>query len=153
MELEQAALVSNKGNSLIQELSNSYVGSMYYNSIKYFGNDSYNFNYPFSYQKMDLHSHLIKNPSKSFLIKVKGDSMVGAGINNADVLLVDREEEPIDNSIVVAEVNQKLVVKRLKIGYEQVMLYSENRKYSPILIQKNDEFKIWGVVRSIIKTT
>jgi len=141
-------------NMIIQkDFTDRYMGGQYYNSIKYFGNDNYNFNYPFAYQKFDLHSHLVKNPSQSFLIKVKGDSMIGAGIHNSDVLLVDRNEIPKDNSIVVAEVNHKLVVKRLKIGYNQVMLHSENKKYSPILVQKNYDFKIWGVVRSVIKTT
>ena len=78
--------------------------------------------------------------------------MVGAGINNADVLLVDRSAKPINGAVVVAEINGKLVVKRLVLGVKKIQLLSENKKYMPIIVNNHDDFKIWGVVQSVIKT-
>ncbi len=121
-------------------------------SLKFFGNDNYNFNYPFAFQNFDLHGYVVQNPKDCFLIRVKGDSMTGAGISNSDVLLVDKSKTPRDGSIVVAEVNGKLVVKKIKFGYNQYILESENTKYKPIYVKKEDNFLIWGVVQSVIKT-
>lgn len=128
------------------------TASSKHNSMKLFGNDNFNFNYPFSYQNFDLQGYVVRNPGDSFLIKVKGDSMIGAGINNGDVLLVDRSAKAVEGSIVIAEVNGKLVVKRLQYGYNQFALISENKKYAPIFVNKDDDFHIWGVVQSVIKT-
>lgn len=120
--------------------------------MKLFGNDNFNFNYPFSYQNFDLQGMFVKNPASSFLIKVKGDSMIGAGINTSDVLLVDKKAEIREGSVVVAEINSKLVVKRISFINGRITLNSENIKYTPIEIADTDEFEIWGVVQSVIKT-
>ncbi len=56
-------------------------------------------------KKLDLNEHLIKNPSSSFLIKVKGDSMIDAGINSGDILIVDRSLEPADGKIVIGVID------------------------------------------------
>lgn len=140
------------GNVVVNAAANYTYNDYAEKSIQFFGNDNYNYNYPFAYQSFDLNGYVVKNPSTSFLIKVKGDSMVGAGINNADVLLVDRSAKPINGAVVVAEINGKLVVKRLVLGVKKIQLLSENKKYMPIIVNNHDDFKIWGVVQSVIKT-
>jgi DNA polymerase V len=121
-------------------------------NIKLFGDDTYNNTYTFSYSNFNIASYVVDNPESCFLIRVKGDSMVGASINNGDILLVDKYKTVKDGDIVVAEINSKLVVKKIKFEEHCVALISENPNYLPIIVSKNDNFKIWGVVRSAIKT-
>lgn len=121
-------------------------------SLKLFGNDNFYNTYTFSYQNFDISSYLVENPENCFLIRVKGDSMIGAGIYNGDILLVDRSILPKDDSIVVAEINSKLAVKKIKFEKNCITLHSENPNFLPIIVNRKDAFKIWGVVRSVIKS-
>jgi len=121
-------------------------------NIKLFGDDTYNNTYTFSFSNINIASYVVDNPESCFLIRVKGDSMIGASINNGDILLVDKYKQVKDGDIVVAEINAKLVVKKIKLEEHCVALISENPKYLPIIVGENDNLKIWGVVRSAIKT-
>lgn len=107
--------------------------------------------FTFSEGRLDLNEHLVKNPSGTFLIRVTGDSMINAGINSGSILVVDKNNKPANNKIVVASVNNELLVKRLKITEDSVYLVPENDKYNPIEVRKNDKFDIWGVVTSVIR--
>jgi DNA polymerase V len=102
--------------------------------------------------KLDLNEYLVTNPENTFLIRVTGNSMIKAGINTGDILVVDKSLKPSNNKIVVAAINDELLVKRLKISPEGTFLVSENDTFSPIEINGEDKFEIWGVVSSIIKT-
>ena len=101
-------------------------------------------------KKLDLNEHLIKHPASTFFVKVKGDSMVGAGINSGDILIVDRSLEPKDKRIVVAVVNGDFTVKRITKRGDKLSLISENPKYSPIEIKDGMDFEVWGVVVHVI---
>lgn len=90
-------------------------------------------------------------PYDAFIIKVKGDSMKDAGINNGDTLLVKRKMKPEYGKIIVAEVNGKLAVKRLHAKNGKVFLVSDNKNYAPIEVMKEDKFRIWGTVSMVIK--
>ncbi len=107
--------------------------------------------FTFSEGSLDLNDHLVKNPSGTFLIRVTGDSMVNAGISSGSILVVDKNNKPANNKIVVASVNNELLVKRLKITSDSVFLTPENDKYKPIEVKKTDSFEIWGVVTSVIR--
>lgn len=87
----------------------------------------------------------------SFMIKVAGDSMIGAGISDGDTLVVSKCSIPINGKIIIAEINGKIAVKRLIIKANKTLLVSDNIKYSPIEILNTDEFKIWGTVSMVIK--
>ncbi len=102
--------------------------------------------------RLDLNDYLVKNPGSTFLIRVTGDSMIRAGINSGDILVVDKSAEPVNGKVVVASVNNKLLVKRLRFTEDETLLISENKKYEPIKITHHDEFDIWGVVTSVVKT-
>ncbi len=101
-------------------------------------------------KKLDLNEHLIKHPAATFFVKVKGDSMINAGIHSGDILVVDRSLEPSDKKIVVAVLNGDFTVKRVCKIKDKLYLVSENDDYAPIEIKENAEFEIWGVVVHVI---
>lgn len=102
--------------------------------------------------RLDLNEYLIHNPETTFLIRVTGNSMLKAGINSGDILVVDRSMRATNGKIVVAAINDELLVKRLRYTDDGTYLVSENDDFAPIKINIEDKFDIWGVVSSIIKT-
>lgn len=101
-------------------------------------------------ETLDLGKRLIKHPTATFLVKVKGDSMVNAGIKSGNILVVDRSIKPNNGNIVVAVVNGEFTVKRLKLKGNKILLAPESDGYSPIQIEENEDTYIWGVVTSCI---
>jgi len=99
-----------------------------------------------SQKRIDLNEHLIRNKEATFLFRVKGDSMINAGIFENDTLLVDRSIEARHNSIVLALINNEFTVKRLYHRGGVVKLIAENPIYPPILIKAGEELSVWGVV-------
>lgn len=99
---------------------------------------------------LDLNEHLIEHPAATFFVRVSGDSMVGAGIHQDDILIVDRSLKAKHNSIVIAVLNGELTVKRLKIQSGRYSLVPENPAYREIGITEEMDFHIWGVVTSVV---
>ena len=99
---------------------------------------------------LDLNEFLIKNPPATFFVKVAGDSMIGAGINDGDTLIVDRSIEAANGKIVIAVVNGELTVKRLVKSNNSYRLVAENPNYAALEINEESQFEIWGVVTSVI---
>ena len=99
---------------------------------------------------LDLNEHLIKHPASTFFVKVKGDSMIGAGICSGDMLIVDRSLQPNDKRIIVAVVNGDFTVKRLSKAKGKIFLLAENPKYPAIEIKDGMDFEVWGVVIHVI---
>jgi DNA polymerase V len=97
-------------------------------------------------KRIDLNEHLIGNKEATFLFRVKGDSMVGAGIYEGDTLLVDRSLDPKHQCIVLALLNNEFTVKRFYRRGGVVKLLAENSIYPPRLIKNEDDFTVWGVV-------
>ncbi|MBJ65360.1 MAG: DNA polymerase V [Rhodobiaceae bacterium] len=101
-------------------------------------------------EKLDLNTHLVKHPTATFFVKASGDSMVGAGIHDGDILVVDRSLEPRQGRVVIAAIDGQLTVKRLKIKGPKTFLVPENKKFRSIELNENNDVKIWGVVTSVI---
>lgn len=101
-------------------------------------------------KKLDLNEYLVAHPTATFFVKVKGDSMINAGIFSDDILIVDRSLEPRNNKIVVAILDGEFTVKRIKKTRNKLFLLSENESYSPIEILPDMDFEIWGVVKHVI---
>ena len=100
---------------------------------------------------LSLSELLIKNHLSTFLMKATGDSMVDVGINDGDILIVDRSIEAKNRDIVIAVFEGNLTVKRLLIKPTgEVILKSENTLYQNILIPEGGDLEIWGVVTSTI---
>jgi DNA polymerase V len=95
--------------------------------------------------RIDLNAHLIKDITSTFVVRVTGDSMEGAGISHGDELIVNRALEPRDGSVVIAVLDGELTVKRLRITPTGVVLQAENPKYPDIKVPALSELTIWGV--------
>jgi len=95
--------------------------------------------------RIDLNAHLIKDITSTFVVRVTGDSMEGAGISDGDELIVNRALEPKDGSVVIAVLDGELTVKRLRITRTGVVLQAENPKYQDIHVPALSELTIWGV--------
>ncbi|MFO0389962.1 MAG: LexA family protein [Alphaproteobacteria bacterium] len=100
--------------------------------------------------KLDLNEHLIKQKAATFFVRVTGDSMLGAGIHDGDLLIVDRSLEAQDKSVVVAVVNGEFTVKRIKKENGRVWLMPENKNYQPMEMLEGSELEVWGVVTNVI---
>ncbi|MFF2388974.1 LexA family protein [Agromyces sp. NPDC058104] len=99
---------------------------------------------------VDLNEHLIKDPVSTFIVRVSGDSMIGAGIYDGDEILVDRAIDPRPGHVVVAVVDAEFTLKRLDSRRGRLMLCAENPAYPDIEIAEGSEVSIWGVVTANI---
>jgi repressor LexA len=98
---------------------------------------------------ISLDDLLIKNREATFLLKVSGDSMSGAGILPGDMVIVDKGQTPKSGDIVIAEVDGAWTMKYLRKRGESVTLLPANPKYQPI--RPKDELKIAGVVTAVVR--
>lgn len=101
-------------------------------------------------KRLDLNEMLVAHPAATFFVRVAGDSMIGAGINNDDVLVVDRALEPSNGKVVVAVLNGELTVKRLYRNGGCFRLAAENPAYPDLLLTEGESCEIWGVVTFVI---
>jgi DNA polymerase V len=99
---------------------------------------------------LDLNEYLIQNPTASFFAKVEGDSMIGAGIFEGDLLVIDKSVNAKHKDIVIASVNDEFTVKRLDTR-DGIQLIAENKDYAPIKLTGEMEFAIWGVVTGMVR--
>jgi DNA polymerase V len=100
---------------------------------------------------LDLNEYLIDNPVATFMMRVSGNSMLGAGINDKDVIIVDRSKEALPGKIVVAVLDGELTVKRLEKSKNGYVLVPENPDFQPIMVEDEQELVIWGVVTGIVR--
>ena len=99
---------------------------------------------------LDLNTHLIHHQEATFFVKAQGDSMIGAGIHQGDILIVDKSLTPKSGKIVIAVVDGEFTVKRLHKYKGNITLKAENSEFEDIKIRGTDELIIWGVVTSVI---
>lgn len=105
----------------------------------------------FDESKISLDNVLVKNKEATFYAKASGNSMIGAGIDDGDILVIDRSLEPQNNKIAICFIDGEFTVKRIKIENEDVFLMPENKNYKPIQISEGNELIIWGIVTYVIK--
>ncbi len=100
--------------------------------------------------RVDLNEHLILHRETSFILRVSGWSMMGAGIHDGDELIVDRAIDPMDGHVVVAVIDGELTVKRLRKSGKTIRLVAENPEYPDIGFSDGEELVIWGVVTRVL---
>lgn len=100
--------------------------------------------------KLDLHRHLVRNEAATFFLRAHGESMLGAGIHDGDLLVVDRSLEARHNRVVIAALDGELTVKRLVIRQQRAYLAPENPEFAEIDITEREHLHIWGVVSYVI---
>ncbi len=98
---------------------------------------------------LSLDELLIQNREATFLLKVSGDSMSGAGVLPGDMVIVDKGQTPKSGDIVIAEVDGQWTMKFLRKRGDSVTLLPANPKYKPI--KPKNELKIAGVVTAVVR--
>lgn len=104
-------------------------------------------------RSLDMNEHLIKNEEATFIVRVASLSMLNAGIDVDDELIVDRSLDAKHNDIVIALIDNDFTVKRLMIDETGKWLKAENPEYKNIYLSDGQELIIWGVVTYILKNT
>jgi len=100
---------------------------------------------------LDLHRYLIPHQESSFYVRIKGQSMTGAGILDGDLLVVDRSREPRHGDIVLAVIDNELTVKELDQQGPQPRLRAHHPDYAPIAMRSEQELLVWGVVVGVVR--
>tara|TARA_B100000575_G_scaffold280304_1_gene269640 strand:+ start:382 stop:816 length:435 start_codon:yes stop_codon:yes gene_type:complete len=101
--------------------------------------------------RISLDKELIKNKEATFYARVDGDSMIGAGLEDGDLLVIDRSKNPESGKIAICFVDGDFTVKRIKKEKNKLFLMPENKKYKKIEIKEENELVIWGIVEYVIK--
>lgn len=98
---------------------------------------------------ISLDDWLIKNKEASFMLKVSGESMIDAGIQPGDMVILERGKDPKNGDIVVAEVDHEWTIKYFNKKGSSVTLIPANKNFKPII--PKEELKLAGVVTAVIR--
>jgi|TARA_B100000768_G_scaffold90750_1_gene85017 DNA polymerase V len=101
--------------------------------------------------KISIDQEVVKNESATFFARVEGQSMQGAGLDDGDLLVIDRSQEPENGKIAVCFVDGEFTVKRLKVEDDCVYLMPENSKYKALKVTSENQLIIWGIVTYVVK--
>jgi DNA polymerase V len=107
------------------------------------------FNY--TEEGIDFNKLLVKRKETTFCLIAGGDCLSGDGINQGDLLVIDKLEEPFENSILVFSIDGEFTLKRLKYGIGYVELIPSNPKFESIFLREGEELRRWGVLKYSIK--
>lgn len=100
---------------------------------------------------LDLNQLCVRHPAATYFVRARGDSMSGAGIDDGDVLVVDRSATVTNGAIIIASIHGEFTVKRLDKQGTKVRLLPENPAYKPIEIIPGCGAEFFGVVTFVIK--
>ena len=100
---------------------------------------------------IDLNKELIKNPCSTFFGRVKGLSMKDAGIDDEDILIIDKSIIPKSGMTAVCFVDGEFTLKKISLGNNCITLLPANTNYKPIVVTEQNDFLIWGIVTYVIK--
>ena len=100
---------------------------------------------------LTLDEYLIEDPQSSFLLKVSGDSMIGIGIFEGDIVIIEKKKEAFTGDIVLAQIDNEWTLKIFKKDRLKKIIFLEaaNPRYPPFYPQ--NELQIYGVVRAVIR--
>ena len=107
------------------------------------------------HESLDFNRDMIKHPEATFYGRVEGDSMIGLGINENDIAVIDRSVEPEHGDIVVSYIDGEFNIKLLDLTHKKdgyIELKSANPKAPNFRINEGDNFRVWGVVIWTIKS-
>ncbi len=94
---------------------------------------------------------VVKNQTATFYAKANGNSMTGAGIDDGDILVIDKSIEPQDGKIAVCFIDGEFTVKRIKVQENSLLLLPENPLFEPLEVTQENDFIIWGIVTYVVK--
>ena len=105
----------------------------------------------FEDSRIDLNKELIKHPLSTYYGRVKGMSLKNAGIEDGDIMVIDKSLPPTHGKIAVCFLDGEFTAKRILIENDRVILMPENDDYKPIIVTKENDFVVWGIVVYVIK--
>ena len=100
---------------------------------------------------LDLNRELVKNPASTFYARVSGLSMIDEGINDGDLLVIDKSITPYDGCLAVCYIDGEFTLKRFERHKEHALLVPANKEFTPIKVTAENDFCIWGIVTYLIK--
>ena len=101
---------------------------------------------------IDINKELIKNPATTFFGRVRGHSMIEAGIYDNDLLIIDKSLQISNNKIAVCYIDGEFTIKRVIIEKDCIWLKPENDSYKPIKVTPEMDLIIWGIIIHAIKS-
>ena len=101
--------------------------------------------------RLDISQLLIQHPDSTFYARVQGSSMQDAGINDGDILIVDKSLTPQNNDIAVCFLDGEFTVKQIQIKKNEIWLIPANQKYPATKVTEENNFTIWGIVTYTVK--
>lgn len=102
-------------------------------------------------KRLDIAELLIQHPDATFYARVEGSSMQDAGIDDGDILIVDKSLSPKNGDIAVCYLDGEFTVKHIAIKKNEVWLMPANKNYKPVKISEDNDFVIWGIVTFTVK--
>ena len=103
--------------------------------------------------RISLDKELVKNSESTFYARVSGDSMIEAGLDDGDLIVIDRSLDPENGKIAVCFIDGEFTVKTIKKEENKIFLMPQNKIYKPIEVEEGNELIIWGIVTYVIKKT
>lgn len=100
---------------------------------------------------LNLNTLCVQHPATTYFVRARGESMTGAGIDDGDILVVDRSLQPRNGQIVIAAIDGEFTVKRLRIQGSRVILAPENPNFAPRTLTHDEVSEFFGVVTWILK--
>jgi len=106
-----------------------------------------------SFSKTALYNFLVKHPEHTYGLKAKGESMIGAGINDGDLMIVDRALKPRFDSILIFEIDNEYTVKHFEREDGHLFLVPANPDFERLQVKSHQLCNAWGVVTFVLKST
>ena len=100
--------------------------------------------------KLNLNDELIRHPEATFYARVRGHSMKDAGIQDGDLLVIDKSQEPKDGCVAVCAIDGEFTLKRLAVEKDGIYLMPANDEFKPIKITEENDFLVWGIVAYVV---
>lgn len=102
-------------------------------------------------QAIDLNKEIVKHPASTFYGRVVGDSMRDEGIEEGDILVIDKSLELMDDDLAVCFIDGEFTVKRVRLETDAAWLIPANPDYPKIRVTADNDFIVWGIVTYTIK--
>lgn len=102
-------------------------------------------------ETIDLNKELINHPASTFCARVSGNSMIDSGINDGDLLLIDKSLDARDGAIAVCFIDGEFTLKRISVREDGVFLVPANPDFKEIKVCEDSNFQVWGIVTYVIK--
>lgn len=102
-------------------------------------------------QAIDLNKEIVRHPASTFYGRVVGDSMRSEGIEEGDILVIDKSLELMDDDLAVCFLDGEFTVKRVRLEPDAAWLVPSNPDYPLIRVTKENDFIVWGIVTYTIK--